>query len=389
MAARTACTLAAWATLAGCTDPNDRSTQAQSASEIRLANEATAVIGEVEGLEEYLLDGIAGAARMDDGDVVVVVEAAREVRRYAADGQLVWRSGREGEGPGEYRGPRAGPGCISDQTILVRDWVNRRITVLGADGEVRDTWSVPTPFLASTCSPSGRIAFTGDDSRHPNVAGPYRSKLALYHWDGGQSTSTLIRGQIPGEDRWSYVQEGLEPISGPRPWGRTVVFAATDDGVWLSTGDGYEIELVRWSGRVDRVVRWSGPDPTVTPANIEARREQYFSYNLARRDDDAWRRMVEDGWKREESQLPDQFPSVRRILVPRDGGVWVQHYYRPGDPNVVWVHFDDDGSWTRTLRLPPGRRLLDIGETWALVRIADALERPRLFIYSLIADGET
>ncbi len=59
------------------------------------------MIGEVEGLEEYLLDGIAGAARMDDGDVVVVVEAAREVRRYAADGQLVWRSGREGEGPGE------------------------------------------------------------------------------------------------------------------------------------------------------------------------------------------------------------------------------------------------------------------------------------------------
>ena len=34
-------------------------------------------------------------------------------------------------------------------------------------------------------------------------------------------------------------------------------------------------------------------------------------YNLERRQDETWRSMIDDGWKDEEAQLPDSFPSVR------------------------------------------------------------------------------
>ena len=193
-----------------------------------------------------------------------------------------------------------------------------------------------------------------------------------------------MRDEIPAEDRWAYVEEELDPISGPRPLGKELVFAATDDGVWLSTTDDYEIEFITWSGRTTQVVRWTGPDLAVSAADIEARRERYYSYNLSRRQDETWRSMIDEGWKDEESQLPDSFPSVRRILVPRAGGVWVQNYYRTGDPRVVWQQFGEDGEWSGTLALPTGWRILDIGQTWILVRIPDELGRERLFVYPIL-----
>ena len=352
-----------------------------------MADEPTAIIGQLEGSEEYLLDNVAGAARLDDGSVIVVVGAAYEVRRYDSTGRLVWKSGRRGEGPGEYRSAGAPPGCVSDRGVFVYDWENRRVTVLHVDGQLKDTWALRYPVVSLACSYGGRFAFTIDDQNEPTRAGPYRSTQALLQWQGDTSSAVLMRDEIPAEDRWAYVEEGLEPISGPRPLGREVVFAATDDGVWLSTTDSYEIEFITWWGRTTQVVRWTGPDLAVTAADTEARRERYYSYNLSRRQDETWRAMIEDGWKDEEVQLPDSFPSVQRILVPRDGGVWVQDYYRTGDPEVVWQHFDEDGEWARTLALPTGWRILDIGQTWVLVRIPDELGRERLFVYQLLLNS--
>ena len=371
-----------WALMA-CADPYDVATQVVPVAEIRVAEEPTAIIGHIEGPEEYLLGNVTGAARLDDGSVIIVVGMASEVRRYDSTGQLMWKSGRKGDGPGEYRSPEAPPGCISDRGVIVYDWENRRVTVLDASGQRQDTWSVRYPVVKLVCTPRGRFAFTIDSHNEPAFAGPYRSTQALMHWEGNESSAVLMLDDIPAEDRWAYVEEGLEPISGPRPLGRDVVFAAARDGVWLSTTDSYEIEFITWSGQTTKVIRWTGPDLAITAADIEAMRERYYTYNLSRRQDETWRSMVEDGWKDEEAMLPTIFPSIRRILVPRDEGVWVQHYYRAGDSTVVWQQFDEEGGWSGTLTLPTGWRILDIGQTWVLVRIPDELGRPQLFVYPL------
>ena len=368
----------------GCADPYDVATQLVPVAEIRVVDEPTTVIGQLEGAEEYLLDNVMGAARMDDGSVIVVVGMAGEVRRYDSTGRLVWKSGRKGEGPGEYSSPEAPPGCISDRGVFVYDWQNRRVTVLDTDGQLLDTWSARYPIVKLVCTYGGRLAFTIDSHTEPAVAGPYRSTQALMRWEGDESSAVLMRDDIPAEDRWAYVEDGLEPISGPRPLGKELVFAATADGVWLSTADSYEIEFVTWSGRTTRVIRWIGPGLTVTAADVKARRERYYAYNLERRQDETWRSMIDDGWKDEEAQLPDSFPSVRRILISRDGGVWVQHYYRTGDPSAIWQHFGEDDEWIGTLTLPIGWRILDIGQNWMLVRIPDELGRERLFVYPLM-----
>ena len=377
--------------LLGCVDPYDVATQVTPVAEVRVGDEPTTVIGQLEGPDEYLLDGVMGAARMDDGSVIVVVGMAAEVRRYDATGQFVWKSGRKGPGPGEYNSPDAPHGCISDRGVFVYDWENRRVTVLDIAGQLLDTWQTRYPVVTFACAPGGRFAFVIDSHTEPRIAGPYRSTQALMHWEGDESSAVLVRDDIPAEDRWSYVEEGLEPISGPRPLGKEMVFATTADGVWLSTADSYEIEFVTWSGRTTRVVRWTGPDLAITARDIEARRERYYAYNLERRQDETWRSMIDDGWRDQEAQLPDSFPSVRRVLVPRDGGVWVQHYYRTSNETITWQYFDEDDKWAGTLILPPNWRILDIGQTWMLVRIPDELGRQRLFVYPLSTsadDGE-
>lgn len=48
----------------GCVDPYDVVTQVVPDSEIRVADEPIAVIGQLEGPDEYLLDNVAGALRL-------------------------------------------------------------------------------------------------------------------------------------------------------------------------------------------------------------------------------------------------------------------------------------------------------------------------------------
>ncbi len=371
---------------AGCAGSYDVPVQFEPATEMRLASKATTTIGVAEGPEDYLLDDVAGAALLEDGSVVVAVRAASEIRRYDSFGRHLWSVGRRGEGPGEFGSPQVPPGCVGDRRIFVYDWENRRITVLDVSGQVLSTWPLSRAATSISCSPQGRVVFT-NYGRTPKVAGPYRSPQPLYSWDVSHTAPVLVRDGIPGADRWVYIQEGLEPVSGPRPLGKEIVLAATDKGVWLSTADTYEIEFIAWSGRTTRVVRWKGPGLGVTPEHIEARRNRYFSYNLERSDEPGWKKLIEEAWVGERSRLPDMFPSVRRILLARNGGVWVQHYYRAGDPNVVWVYLDDSGKWTQTLRLPPGRRIMDIGANWALVRIADQVGRQRLYVYETVQMG--
>ena len=66
-----------------------------------------------------------------------------------------------------------------------------------------------------------------------------------------------------------------------------------------------------------------------------------------------------------------------------DGVLWVHDYVRPGEPNE-WLAFAADGTWIRTLVLPPRTLLLDIGRDWALVRTLDDVDVQRVAVHALV-----
>ena len=337
--------------------------QDDPAAQARLTDAPISVFGVIEGAVEYVLDDIAGTARLEDGSVVVALGRSSRVRRYDPDGALLWSAGRRGEGPGEYGHARIPHGCVGTASVIIYDWREVRITVLDIeDGSVMDTWPLRDAPFDLICSVDGPVVFI-DYGEESTEEGPYRPSQPLYSWQGGDAKPKLLRRRVPGRERWMFTHMGPH-TSMPQPWGRSIQMAASSKGVWLSTGDAYEAEFLNWDGRTVRVVQWTGPDLDFTRDDVTAFEELHKGF---------------------EEHIPDRYPSVGGMLTPRAGeGVWVQHFDRPGDGGVTWVHFNDAGTWTRILKIPDHMRLMDIGPDWALVRVRDQMDRDVLHVYELV-----
>ncbi len=96
-------------------------------------------LGGGEGGPAFEFDVVAGTLRLDDGSVVVADFQSREIRRFAPDGSVMWISGREGDGPGEYNRVRNVARYRGDSLLVFDFWIGRA-TILGTDGQVGRTF---------------------------------------------------------------------------------------------------------------------------------------------------------------------------------------------------------------------------------------------------------
>ena len=354
--------------------------------DLRLADEPLLRVGIVDGPLEYIFGNVTGAVRLEDGGIVVADEQSGNLRRFDANGRHLWTSGRSGEGPGEYEGLRLLRSCPG-APLTVFDWSLDRITELDLDGNVLATRSLLAagvrPYNGPLCAPDGRLVYTPwpDD-----MGASYEEDLAegdLYRWltvlesVEGDSVVTLRSG-IPGAERF-FIQAGA---SGPRWWGRDMVFAAAGAGVWYGTADDYELEQLDWTGRVTRVARWAGPDLTVTNDRVDSYREGW----LARYDDaEARRNFAREVWPDIREQLPERFPAYEALIALPDGAFWVKtHAWRAAGEELHLL--DANGVWLRRLMIPGGV-VLDAGRDWVLLRQRDQLGVPTVALYELVEAG--
>ena len=96
-------------------------------------------------LPEHEFGSINEVAVGTDRAVFVLDGMNCEVLKVSARGELLWRSGRAGDGPGEYRSPyriavRPGGG------VAVFDWRSNRVTLLTASGKAAATYRMPFWF---------------------------------------------------------------------------------------------------------------------------------------------------------------------------------------------------------------------------------------------------
>ena len=61
-------------------------------------------IGGAEGEEQTLFNRISGVVRLSSGDVAIANQGSNEIRWFSAAGTYLRTTGRNGAGPGEYRG---------------------------------------------------------------------------------------------------------------------------------------------------------------------------------------------------------------------------------------------------------------------------------------------
>lgn len=92
----------------------------------------------------------------DDGRIYAVDRDQNHVSIFDADGALIRTVGREGKGPGELRRPRAIALAADGETFVVRDQVNRRVSLFSREGDFQQSFAAPQIL------PSSSIAFVGD-----------------------------------------------------------------------------------------------------------------------------------------------------------------------------------------------------------------------------------
>ena len=388
-------------TIAGC-EPGDRTEaaddgQPRPAATLRLADEPTVSIGVTGGQEEQELFEVSGAARLADGSIVVYESGAFRLQKFGPDGEHLWSRGQPGEGPGDFANfARLLVPCASEQSILIYDIYNLRITAFGGDGTLVRTF--PLAFQESsaydiTCAPGGRLVLSGWGHERPSEPGPYRTTADMAFADS--SEVTVLREGVLAEDRLATTNSaGMLTGSSPGIWSRKMMFAATDEGVWLGTGDDHELEFLDWAGTTTRTLRWEGPDLTVTQMHVDAYREAVrdsFASGLdfgARTYPDRvstsdWQRRFEARWERDREALPPAFPAYGQVMLGDDGALWIEEFTRAGEP-IEWFVLDEDGERMRSLAVPPRIVLLDIGADWVLVTFRDAMDVEKVALYSLV-----
>ena len=370
--------------LLGCVEDRPGS---DAVPEMALAPDALWMVGVRDGLPEQTFYRISGAARLADGSVVVGVAGMHEVRKYGPDGSHLWTRGGVGEGPGEFRSLELVAGC-ADETIMIWDPRLFRVTEFADDGGVADTWAVTyedgLPPYRVVCATGGRLVYHPWGSIPPGTEGPFRWSVPVA-WTDGPETQVLQEA-VPGPER-VFTDASYHA----RPWGHTLALAATDEGVWIGTGDDYEVLFVDWNGTVSDTVRWTGPDRGIAQSQVD----RLYDTQLAMMpDQEAAERFRTSVWPEMLTELPSTLPAYSRLLVSREGELWVgmwsdaDMYYESSERGRTWYAFDAGGRVARRLTVAPNMRVQDVGTDWVLVRVTDEVGVEKLAVYGLEEAGD-
>lgn len=254
-------------------------------------------IGEFEGEDHEILGLVSEMIVLSDRSILVFDSQVPILRRYAEDGSYVGQIGREGEGPGEYRGRVRGLGQLPDGRIVLQDMRNHRINVYSAEGESLDSW--PASGLhtsqALTIRTDGHlfvkalaVAFI------PGVRIPPPWPVGLMHLSpNGEVIDTVPPPTLSDDSE-----------APPRTWG-----LHPSGHLVLALGEDYRFEIRRLDGSVIRVTKSYEP-VAYSEDEIEA-----FQAYLSR-----------DG--EEPADVAPTKPAIRDFYFGSDGSIWAQRSTR-------------------------------------------------------------
>lgn len=350
----------------------------RSVSDWSLSAEPVLQIGTVEGAPELQLHRVRAGLILNAELFVIVDGGSQEVRSYGSGGGFRWAQGSPGEGPGEYRSLQAIFRLPGD-SILAWDGSLRRATILGPEGEFVRTLSLHGDLI----SPSVAGVF-GDGTMLVTDA-RFTPGDATGDWQ--QLLSTVVRYSARGEP--------LDSI-GTFPWYRMKFMVANDsraealrlgfdretqvavreNRALIGTTKRYELLEFQPTGGLVRIIRWPGPDRSVTDAHLDA----YLEERLSVAPNAEVRRLIRTD--HESRTFADRFPAYSTLMVDDRDRLWVQTYRRPGSPALNrWLVFDENGIPRASLTVPVDLRLLDIRGDRVLAVFTDDLgvEYLRLF----------
>lgn len=344
-------------------------------------------IGSFEGDSLYQLFRVQGAARLDDGRMVVVNAGSGEVRIYDGGGQFLMSHGRKGEGPGEFEAP-ALAGVLGSDTLVIVDTQLRRISLVQAgvgflrsarlEDEIRGGAYPQGVFSDGTVLLGGGFYWSSDSG--DELTDGYTRQATSYQSSTLEGALAADFGAFPGSEFFMKVRQSGGAVSMSArliPFGKYAMAAAAPDRMYFGSGDSWEIQGFGLDGRLNRLIRLDRELLPVTGDLVEA----YLLEQEAEAVDEAQAREIRQGM--EEMPLPDFLPAFAGLHSDKVEHIWVERSRGPEDPTPVFDIFNPDGALVGLASLPADLDVVEIGEDYLLGLFRDELEVEYLRLYPL------
>lgn len=320
---------------------------------------------------------VNGVTRLPDGSIAVSNHASSEVRIYEPDSRFARGLGGEGEGPGEFRG-LGNVWRLGGDTILAWDYRLRRASLYTTDGHHLRDFKLPG-------EESYPLEVFEDQTllvRESDPFVPFEGSRALYsrflRYDlDGRLLDSL--GRYPSGRRVRYDLPRFRATWGPPHFGAALESAVGPRGYWVGTAEAYEIWRYEPTGEPAQLVRWEGPDRTVT----EEDRSRYREARLGAAEGSERTREFFDA-----RPFAEQFPAYHQLLVDPGSRLWVRLYrpfyrtFHQGGPGE-WLIFDPDGRLVARAETPDGFWVHEIGEDYVLGVSWNEMDVERVRLYGL------
>ena len=347
-----------------------------------VAAEPDLEIGLLEGAEPYQLSQVQSARRLSDGRIVIANGGTHDLRFFDAAGTHLTSVGREGEGPGEFKGLGLAI-VLPGDTLAAYDWNLRRVSFFDPGGGfVR---SVGFDFPAGFPVPIGRFAdgawlcsrgFTFSPGNDGSEI--VRDTVPFLVFDPSGTLRDSI-GPFPGTE--FYVRSsGRSAFATSLPFGRTTEAAVVGDRFYAGHTERYEITRYTPAGGTELILRLDRGPVAVTAGDLGR-------YKAERLEDADASFRQQTARNLEDMPYPATFPAFADLTVDPDGNLWVLDFNRPGDERRRWIVFAADGRALGAVETPPGLRVLEIGRGYVLGVWQDDLDVEHVRLYELRRGG--
>jgi hypothetical protein len=331
-------------------------------------------IGVDEGEPDYELYRVFGATRLSDGRIAVANQGTNEVRFYDAAGRFTGRSGREGQGPGEYSNIFylwALPG----DTLYVGDYDPWHYEVLDGQGtfirSVRPEPVYPNSPSTLVLLDDGSSVLGDEDMGRPGPEYVVRMQTVLRHDRDGRLRDTV--GVFPN-GRWGRDPKGRNNFYMYPLFESFTRISGAGMRVVIGHSSRPELRVLRAgdSLALERLVRWTATGTAVTQADIDAERERLRAMYK-----DVPPAMVADYVDpliNERRPIAESMPVFAGVLVGRDERIWLREYRRPTQtPEQNWIVLERDGAFFCRLQMPKDAgSILEAGADYVLTHATSA-----------------
>lgn len=327
-------------------------------------------------IEWYRIDA---ATRLPNGSVVALDAGLHQLFYLSAEGEVLTRAGREGDGPGEFRDP-AGLAVLPGDTVLVYVRGSRRFSLFDDEGAWLEDRSLEEVDALGPLQ-NYRLADAADGSATLTALGWWvpadleSGDRALDNPVLRYGTDGAFEGEVAEPNTmWLYASGGSVHA---RVFGTARVSVASAGRVYVRDHENYEIRVYGPSGELDRIHRLVRARRPVASGDLGRYRDRL---KMDIENPGVLERVLKG---LDERPVADSFPSLEEHLIDERGDIWVTEYAPPWEERRTTAVFAADGPWLGTIELPADVRPLEIGDDYVLGVHTDELDVQRLVLYDL------